>query len=148
MERGGRSRPDCAKSSAGAKRPGRSHDPAGTTSPRYLSTPLGSAVCAQAALQSKRQEHDAHWTKISGMRELQKAWLLFSFLEPHAPTTCCGYTRLKPCWILLACRKHDAAAARCLADVFTDDEPLALDTLASGAGTLAAGSLGRWPIRC
>ena len=93
-----------------------------------LGTPLGSAAYVQAALQSKREAHDALLNKIPGVPDLQSAWLLLLL---------CGATRAN-CWLrvlppqttLEFARRHDAAVARCLADLLANSVPHTLDTLA------------------
>ena len=107
-----------------------------------LGTPLRSAAYVQATLQSKREAHDALLDKIPGVPDLQSAWLLLLL---------CGATRanywlrvLPPQTTLAFARKHDAAVARCLADLLANDAPHTLDTVAMRRAQLpfAMGGLG------
>ena len=107
-----------------------------------LGTPLGSAAYVQAALQSKREAHDALLDKIPGVPDMQSAWLLLLL---------CGATRanywlrvLPPQTTLEFARRHDAAVVRCLADLLANDVPHTLDTPAMRRAhlLLAMGGLG------
>ena len=98
-----------------------------------LGTPLGSAAYVQAALRSKRQEHDLLLDTIPGVPDLQSAWLLLLL---------CGATRsnyllrvLTPDETLEFASEHDTAVIWCLADLLANDQPLQLDPLACDGRT-------------